>query len=202
MRIGVLALQGDFKEHKEALCRLDVEVVEVKKPEDLEGIVGLIIPGGESTTIARLLHRYGLLQPIRERIRHGMPVMGTCAGMIVLAKQARGLDREGLEVMDIIVQRNAFGRQIDSFETDLSIPALGQDPFHAVFIRAPVIEEVCPPAQILAQLEDGTVVAAEEGNLLALAFHPELTNDTRFHSYFLEIIRENEHEHKHTQVAT
>lgn len=198
MRIGVLALQGDFKEHKEALRRLDAEVVEVRKPEDLEGIAGLIIPGGESTTIARLLQRYGLLEPIRERIRHGMPVMGTCAGMIMLAKQAQGLDREGLEVMDIRVQRNAFGRQIDSFETDLSIPALGQEPFHAVFIRSPVIEEVRPPAQILAQLEDGTIVAAEEGNLLALAFHPELTQDTRFHSYFLEIIRQNEH----ARVAT
>ncbi|MBI2887664.1 MAG: pyridoxal 5'-phosphate synthase glutaminase subunit PdxT [Chloroflexi bacterium] len=189
MKVGVLALQGDFQEHAAVLRRLGVEVVEVRQPEDMEGVGGLIIPGGESTTITRLLHRYGLVIPLRERIRQGMPVLGTCAGMIVLAKEARGLDREGLEVMDIVVQRNAFGRQIDSFEADIPIPALGGDPFHAVFIRAPIIEEVQAPGEALATLEDGTVVAAREGNMLVLAFHPELTADTRMHTYFLELVR-------------
>lgn len=192
MRVGVLALQGDFREHLEVLRRLGVEAVEVRQLKDLEGLKGLIIPGGESTTIARLLDRYGLLHPLRERINQGMPVLGTCAGMIVLAKHAQGLDREGLDVMNIWVQRNAFGRQIDSFEADLSIPSLGKDPFHAVFIRAPVIEEVYPPAEVLATLENGSVVAAREGHLLALAFHPELTEDTRMHEYFLDLIRGKE----------
>lgn len=189
MRVGVLALQGDFREHVEALQQLKVDTVEVRLPQDLEGLDGFIIPGGESTTIARLLQRYQLTEPLRKRITEGLPVMGTCAGMILLAKEARGLDRPGLELMHITVQRNAFGRQVDSFETDISIQQLGGEPFHAVFIRAPLIQEVHPPAEIVATLEDGTVVAAQEGNMLALAFHPELTEDLRFHRYFLDLIK-------------
>ena len=189
-RVGVLALQGDFREHMEALRRLNVEPVEVRLPRDLEGIEGLIIPGGESTTMARLLDRDRLLEPLRRRIEDGLPVMGTCAGSIILARSAPELDRPGLEQMSISVRRNAFGRQRDSFEADLPIPHLGKEPFHAVFIRAPLIEAVYPPAEALAKLEDGTVVAAREGSLLAFAFHPELTGDPRIHAYFLDIIRE------------
>lgn len=191
MRVGVLALQGDFWEHKETLQRLGTDVVEVRLEQDLHGLGGLIIPGGESTTITKLLHQYQLIEPIKERIEAGLPVLGTCAGAIVLAKQAIGLDQKTLEVMDITVRRNAFGRQIDSFETDLSFPQLGETPFHAVFIRAPVIEAVHLPAEVLVTLEDGTIVAAREGNMLALSFHPELTRDTRIHGYFLQMVRES-----------
>ena len=190
MRVGVLALQGDFWEHKETLQRLGADVVEVRVEHDLDGLDGLIIPGGESTTITKLLYQYQLLEPIKERIEAGLPVLGTCAGAIVLAKQAVGLDEKNLDAMHITVRRNAFGRQIDSFEADLSFPQLGEDPFHAVFIRAPVIEEVHLPAEVLVTLEDGTIVAAREGNMLALSFHPELTNDTRVHGYFLQMVRE------------
>ena len=190
MRIGVLALQGDFREHEETLRRLGVEVKEVRLPRDLDEVDGLIIPGGESTTITRLLHQYQLLEPLRRRIRAGLPVLATCAGAIVLAKQAPGLDREGLRVMHISVRRNAFGRQVDSFEADIPIPQLGHEPFHAVFIRAPIIEEVQAPAEVLASLQDGTIVAAREGGLLALAFHPELTEDVRMHAYFLGMVKE------------
>jgi len=190
VRVGVLALQGDFWEHKETLQRLGADVVEVRVEHDLDGLDGLIIPGGESTTITKLLYQYQLLEPIKERIEAGLPVLGTCAGAIVLAKQAVGLDEKNLDAMHITVRRNAFGRQIDSFEADLSFPQLGEDPFHAVFIRAPVIEEVHLPAEVLVTLEDGTIVAAREGNMLALSFHPELTNDTRVHGYFLQMVRE------------
>lgn len=192
MRIGVLALQGDFREHEETLHRLGVEVREVRLPRDLEEVDGLIIPGGESTTITRLLHQYQLVEPLRKRISQGLAVLGTCAGAIVLAKQAPGLDREGLAVMHINVRRNAFGRQVDSFEADIPIPQLGHQPFHAVFIRAPIIEDVQAPAEVLATLPDGTIVAAREGRLLALAFHPELTEDVRVHSYFLGIVEERD----------
>ena len=185
MQVGVLALQGDFREHVEVLRRLGVEAREVRLPEDLEGIDGLIIPGGESTTIARLLERFGLREPLVSRISGGMPVMGTCAGAIVLAKHAKTLDRPGLGVMDIDVRRNAFGRQIDSFEADIPFKPLGKDKVHAVFIRAPLIEAVHAPAQAIATLEDGTIVAAQQGKMVALAFHPELTGDGRVHEYFL-----------------
>jgi 5'-phosphate synthase pdxT subunit len=186
-KIGVLALQGDFAEHVAVLRRLGVDAVEVRLPEQLDNLDGLIIPGGESTTIARLLERWELLEPIRERARAGMAVWGTCAGTILLAERADDLDREGLRLMDIDVRRNAFGRQLDSFEADLHVPALGAPPYHAVFIRAPLIERVGPRAETLAMLSDGTVVAAREGKLLATAFHPELTDDTRFHEYFLTL---------------
>ncbi len=185
--IGVLALQGDFAEHIAILERLDAHAVEVRLPEQLEGLAGLIIPGGESTTIGRLLDQWALLEPIRDRARDGLAVWGTCAGAILLAERASDLDREGLHLMDIAVERNAFGRQVDSFEVALAVPALGPQPFRAVFIRAPVIGQVGPKAEALACLADGTVVAARQGKLLATAFHPELTDDTRFHRYFLEL---------------
>ena len=185
-KIGVLALQGDFAEHVAVLRRLGVDAVEVRLPGQLDALDGLIIPGGESTTIARLMERWELLEPVRERAQAGMAVWGTCAGAILLAERA-DLDRDGLRLMDIDVRRNAFGRQVDSFEADLQVPALGPQPYHAVFIRAPLIERVGPRAETLATLSDGTVVAAREGKLLATAFHPELTDDTRFHEYFLTL---------------
>ena len=185
--IGILALQGDFAEHAAILRSLDARTIEVRRPEQLTGLDGLIMPGGESTTIGRLLHQWQLLTPIRERARDGMAVWGTCAGAILLAERAADLDCEGLRLMDIAIERNAFGRQIDSFEADLSVPALGAPPFRAVFIRAPIIDDVGPRAQPLASLADGTVVAAQQAKLLATAFHPELTNDPRFHQHFLRL---------------
>ena len=187
MRIGILALQGDFAEHIAVLRRLGAETVEVRLPEQLPGLDGLIIPGGESTTIARLMREWRLLEPVRRQAREGMAVWGTCAGAILLAERTPDLDREGLALMDITVERNAFGRQVDSFEVDLSVPALGPQPFHAVFIRAPRISAVGRGAEAIASLADGTVVAAQQGALLATAFHPELTDDTRFHEYFLRL---------------
>ncbi len=185
--VGVLALQGDFREHREMLERLGHEVREVRKPEQLEGLDALIIPGGESTTIARLIQSNGLLQPLRDFCGSGRPTWGTCAGAILMAREVDRLDRPGLEVMDISVRRNAFGRQVDSFVADLSLKGLAGEPFHAVFIRAPVLTAVRPPAGILARLDDGTVVAARQANLLSTSFHPELTGDSRLHEYFLGI---------------
>ena len=186
-RIGVLALQGDFAEHAEALRKAGAEVVEVRLPRDLAGLQGLIIPGGESTTITRLMGSYELLEPLRALVQGGLPTWGTCAGAIVLARNAIGLDRPNIGAMDITVQRNAFGSQIDSFEIDLPLPMLGEQPFHAVFIRAPVIEDVAPEVEVLARLPDGRMVAARQGNMLATSFHPELTDDPRFHQYFLAL---------------
>lgn len=185
--IGVLALQGDFAEHINVLRRLGVDAVEVRLPEQLHGLDGLIIPGGESTTMARLMERWALLEPIRERARRGMAVWGTCAGAILLAERTDDLDREGLRVMDIDIVRNAFGRQVDSFEADLAVAELGPRPYHAIFIRAPLIRRVGPRAETLATLSDGTAVAARQERLLATAFHPELTDDRRFHEYFLSL---------------
>ncbi len=187
MKIGVLALQGDFEEHISVLTNLGAETAQVRLPEQLDDLDGLIIPGGESTTIARLLARWQLLPPIRRRALEGMAVWGTCAGAILLAERATGLDREGLRLMDIAVERNAYGRQVDSFEAELSVPAFGSRPFHAVFIRAPLISEVGAKAMPLARLADGTVVAAQQDKLLVTAFHPELTEDARFHQRFLEL---------------
>jgi pyridoxal 5'-phosphate synthase pdxT subunit len=184
--IGVLALQGDFAEHEAILKRLGAVVREVRLPADLEGLDGLIIPGGESTTITRLMAMYGLLEPLRAFATR-KPMWGTCAGMIVMAKQATDLDREGLEVMDISVERNAFGRQVDSFETDLEFAVLEGEPVHAIFIRAPLILSTGPAVQVLAQLQDGRVVAAKEGHLMVTSFHPELTNDRRLHEYFVSL---------------
>ena len=188
-RIGVLAQQGAFVEHMAMLCRLGVETVAVRLPEELEGLDGLIIPGGESTSIGKLIRDYDLREPLRRLAEQGLPIMGTCAGMILLAKRVSGLNLEPLGVMDISVKRNAFGRQVDSFETDLEIPAIGAPPFHAVFIRAPYIERVGDGVDTLAWLPNGIGVAARQGNMVALAFHPELTNDLRLHDYFCGIVR-------------
>jgi 5'-phosphate synthase pdxT subunit len=184
--IGVLALQGDFQEHSQTLRRMGLDPQEVRLPDHLDGLDGLIIPGGESTTIVRLMCSSGLLEPLRKLGRDGFPIWGTCAGMILLAKRLDETGMPALQAMDIAVRRNAFGRQVDSFETDVPIPALGGDPFHAVFIRAPIIEEVGPAVEVLARLADGTPVAARERRLLATAFHPELTPDTRLHRFFLD----------------
>jgi 5'-phosphate synthase pdxT subunit len=186
--IGVLALQGDFAEHEAILKRLGAEVREVRLPADLDGLDGLIIPGGESTTITRLMAMYGLLEPLRAFAAR-KPMWGTCAGMIVMAKQATDLDREGLEVMDISVERNAFGRQVDSFETDLDIAGIEGEPVRAIFIRAPLILSTGPGVQVLAALDDGRVVAAKEGHLIVTSFHPELTNDVRLHEYFVSMAK-------------
>jgi len=190
-KIGVLALQGDFVEHLQVLSRLGVCAQEVRLPEHLEGLDGLIIPGGESTTIGKLAVEYGLMAPLRE-FAQKKPVWGTCAGAIFLSGDARR-DQPLLGLMDITVERNAFGRQVASFEMDLPVPALrtiGEDnpPYHAVFIRAPLIETVKGKAQTLATLPDGRIVAAQQENLLATSFHPELTPDDRFHRYFLHLI--------------
>lgn len=184
--VGVLALQGDFAEHAAILRRLDADAREIRLPSDLEGVDRLIIPGGESTTIARLMEMYGLVQPIRAFAAH-RPVWGTCAGMIVMAKRATDLDRETLGLMDVSVVRNAFGRQLDSFETDIEIEELPGAPLHAVFIRAPLIKDAGPAVKVMAQIDGKGIVAARQGHLLATAFHPELTGDTRMHQYFLTL---------------
>lgn len=191
MKIGVLALQGDFREHAQMLGRLGLEPIEVRLPRQLDEIDGLIIPGGESTTIGKLLVRFELMEPLRRRIQGNLPVYGTCAGAIVLAKDVigRGTDQPVLGVLDATIHRNAFGRQVDSFEADLSIAALGQPPYHAVFIRAPTIERVGPGVEALARLDDGRIVAARQGNVVVTSFHPELTQDARFHQYFVDVVR-------------
>lgn len=185
--VGVLALQGDFREHREMLERLGHDVREIRKPAQLVEIDALIIPGGESTTIARLILSNGFQQPLRDFCASGRPTWGTCAGAILLAKVVDNLDRPGIETMDISVRRNAFGRQVDSFEAELNVEGLTGGPFHAVFIRAPLIEEARMPARAICTLEDGTIVAARQGNLLATSFHPEITGDSRLHEFFLTI---------------
>jgi len=188
MKVGVLALQGGFAEHIAALGRLGVEAFTVRLPAGLKGIDGLVIPGGESTTVSKLIRDYFPADDLNRLIAGGLPVLGTCAGMILLAKEVSGLDGQPLGTMDIKVRRNGFGRQVDSFEADLVVPALGEPSFRAVFIRAPVIEYVGEGVEILARLPDGTVVAAREKNMVVAAFHPELTPDLRFHEYFLTLI--------------
>ncbi len=188
MKVGVLASQGAFAEHIAILHQLKVETVPVRLSRELVGLDGLIIPGGESTAISKLMLSYDLVNEIRNLARSGLPIFGTCAGMILLAKKTSDLGVEPLEVMDITVRRNAFGRQRESFETELSIPVLGEKPFPGVFIRAPIIEQANSGVEILAKLADGTSVAARQGRLLASAFHPELTDDLRFHQYFLDIV--------------
>ena len=186
--IGVLAVQGAFAEHIAALQRLGVGTREVRVPADLEGLDGLIIPGGESTAIGKLLEDFGLLGPLRELVRGGLPVYGTCAGAILLAKDIGDFNQPLLGTMDLQVERNAFGRQLQSFETDLRVAPLGEAPFRAIFIRAPAIRRAGPSVERLAALEDGTVVAARQDGLLVTCFHPELSGDDRFHRYFLEDI--------------
>ena len=191
MRIGVLALQGAFIEHIQVMRKLGAEASPVRLPAELKGLNGLIIPGGESTTILNLMHSLGLLGPIKEMAQADFPIWGTCAGMVCLAKRVSNTNSsmvETLAAMNMVVRRNAFGRQVDSFETELKVAVLGDRPFPAVFIRAPIVESAEPPVEILARLGGDTIVAARQGRLLATAFHPELTADLRLHRYFLEII--------------
>jgi 5'-phosphate synthase pdxT subunit len=188
-KIGVLALQGDFAEHIASIRELGAEALAIRLPQDLESLDGLVIPGGESTTIGRLMLCYGFVETLRKLSQDDFPMFGTCAGMILLAKSVLDLpDVATIGAMGIKVRRNAFGRQVDSFETFLSVPALGEVPFPALFIRAPIILEAEPGVEILASLPGGTPVGAKQGNLLVSAFHPELTSDLRFHAYFLDIV--------------
>jgi 5'-phosphate synthase pdxT subunit len=189
MKIGVLALQGDFIEHEKILTHIGVEVAEVRLPQHLEDLDGLIIPGGESTTIGKVARQWGLLETLSDFARSGRPLWGTCAGMIFIAKEVVDgkPDQPLLALLDVTVRRNAFGRQVDSFEADLEVAALGEEPFHAVFIRAPLIEQVGEGVEVLARLENGAIAAVRQGNLLATAFHPELTEDDRFHRYFMSL---------------
>lgn len=199
-RIGVLALQGAFIEHIKTLRSLGVDAVEVRLPQELEKLSGLIIPGGESTTVGKLATTYGLVEPIKEMASGGKPVWGTCAGLIFLAQRVEGIEQPLLGVMDLTVARNAFGRQVESFEADISVPALDavSQPdekgrlFHAIFIRAPLITAVGDGVSVLSRLDNGGIVAARQGNLLVTAFHPELTSDTRFHRYFLAMIEQGQ----------
>ncbi|MDI6710807.1 MAG: pyridoxal 5'-phosphate synthase glutaminase subunit PdxT [Bacillota bacterium] len=192
MRVGILALQGAFIEHARAIRELGCEAVEIRKPGRLDECRALIIPGGESTTIGKLMKEYGLLDPVREKGEAGWPIFGTCAGMVLLAKEIEdaqeidGVPQPRLGLMNITVRRNAFGRQVDSFETDLRVAALGPEPVRAVFIRAPYVTAVGPGTEVLASF-DGKIVLVRQGRLLAAAFHPELTPDRRLHRYFLDL---------------
>ncbi|KQQ95434.1 glutamine amidotransferase [Leifsonia sp. Leaf325] len=190
-RVGVLALQGDFREHAQVLRILGADVTLVRRPEELAAVDGLVIPGGESSVMDKLARTFGLAEPLRAAIRGGLPVYGTCAGLIMLADTVldgiRG--QESLGGLDVSVRRNAFGSQTHSFETDLDVPVLGGEPMHAVFIRAPIVESVGPAATALATLEDGRCVAVEQDNLLGTSFHPEVTGDYRIHEYFLGKVR-------------
>jgi 5'-phosphate synthase pdxT subunit len=188
MKVGVLALQGTFSEHIGMLRQLGVEALPIRLPHELDTLDGLIIPGGESTTMLRLMESFGLIQPIKEMARDGLAIWGTCAGMVLLATSISNYEMETLGLMDMKIRRNAFGSQPDSFEVDLEIPLVGEEPFHATFIRAPVIEETEPGVRILSRLTDNTIVAARQNQLLACAFHPEFTDDPRFHNYFLNMV--------------
>ncbi len=181
MRIGVLALQGAFREHLDVLRSMGVEVIAVRLSADLEGVSGLVLPGGESTTMRKLIERWGLRDPILDLARQGAPLFGTCAGMILLAKDIVDGDEPVLPLLDVSVKRNAFGRQLDSFEREMEVPLLGDTSVHGVFIRAPVIERVGRDVEVMATLDDGRVVAVRERNIVATAFHPELAGETRFH---------------------
>lgn len=187
-RIGILALQGDVREHAAAVRDVGAEPVEVRLPRDLVGLDGLILPGGESTTMRKLIDLYGLREPIMALAHGGAPIYGTCAGMILLAERIADGDEPVLRLLDITVQRNAYGRQLDSFEADISIPSLGDQPLHGVFIRAPVVSEVGPAVAVLARDPDGRPIAVRQGRVIATAFHPELTADRRLHRLLLELI--------------
>ena len=192
MRIGVLAVQGAFAEHMATLDAIGVEGVEVRVPADFEGISGLILPGGESTAQRRLIHRWGLRQPILDLAASGAPIFGTCAGMILLSTAIVDGDEPVLPLLDVDVRRNAFGRQLDSFEADIPVPMLGDRPVHAVFIRAPVVEATGPSVDVMARLDDGRVVAVRERNIIATAFHPELAGETRFHRLMATMAAEHD----------
>lgn len=189
MKIGVLALQGAFREHCAALASCGVEAVEIRKADELDEISGLILPGGESTTIGKLLVDWGIMDKIKQRAAQGMAIYGTCAGLILLAKTIYNSNQPRLGLMDISVQRNAFGRQTESFETDLQVDEFGPEPVHSVFIRAPLIDKAGPAVKVLAKVED-KIVIARQGQFLATSFHPELTGDHRIHQYFINMIRD------------
>lgn len=189
IRVGILALQGAFREHCRMVEHLGAEAVEIRKPEQLPDIAGLIIPGGESTVIGKLMVDWGLLDAIKERAERGLAIYGTCAGMILLAQDIIDSDQPRLGLMDTVVRRNGFGRQRESFEADLSVPEFGAAPVRAVFIRAPYIEGIGPEVEVLASVEE-KIVIARQGKLLATAFHPELTEDDRIHRYFLTMLQE------------
>ncbi len=192
MKIGVLAVQGAFREHLEILAAIGVEGVAVRLPEDLDGVAALIIPGGESTTMRKLIDRWHLREPILRLAESGAPVFGTCAGMIVLSREIAGGEEPVLPLLDVTVERNAFGRQLDSFEADLPVPVLGDTPVHAVFIRAPIIERTGPGVDVLAKLDDGRIVAVRDHNVIATSFHPELAGETRFHRLVATMAAEHE----------
>ena len=192
MKIGVLALQGAFREHLDTLHAIGVEGVRVREPADLDAVSGLILPGGESTTMRQLIERWGLYEPLLDFAGRGAPIFGTCAGMIVLATEISGGEPPILPLLDVTVERNAFGRQLDSFEAELSVPILGDRPVHGVFIRAPIIDRTGPNVDILARLDDGRIVAVRERNIIATAFHPELAGETRFHRLFATMAAEHD----------
>ena len=187
MNIGVLALQGAFREHRWMLEKIGIEVTEVRKPDDLEVVDGLVIPGGESTTMGKLLNDFKIMEPLRQKINNGFPVYGTCAGMILLCDEISDSNQPRIGGIHAKVRRNAYGRQLESFEADFHVEGMGEEPFRAVFIRAPYIEEAGAEVSILAKVQDHIVVA-QQGNLLVSAFHPELTDDERIHRYFIEIV--------------
>lgn len=186
-KVGVLAIQGDFAEHCKIFRDLGVQAPEIRLPDQLDYVDGLVIPGGESTTITKLMDIYGLVDPIKRFVRSGRPLWGTCAGMIVSSRHVVGDVLVPMDLIDLDVRRNAFGSQIDSFEADLPVPAIGDPPFHAVFIRAPWIERMGPDVELVSSLNDGTPVAARQANVLVTSFHPELTEDSRFHNMFLQM---------------
>jgi len=192
MKIGVLAVQGAFIEHVGILHSIGVEAVEVRQPGDLESVSGLILPGGESTAMRRLIDRWSLREPILRLAESGAPLFGTCAGMILLAREIDGGEPPILPLLDVTVTRNAFGRQLDSFETDLGVSVLGDQPMHGIFIRAPVITRVGPGVDVLATLDDGRIVAVRERNIVATAFHPELAGETRFHRLIATMAAEHD----------
>jgi pyridoxal 5'-phosphate synthase pdxT subunit len=192
MRIGVLALQGAFREHLDTLAAIGVEGVRVREPADLEGVSGLILPGGESTTMRQLIDRWGLRRPVLDLAESGAPIFGTCAGMIVLAREIAGDEEPILPLLDVTVERNAFGRQLDSFEAEVPVDVLGATPVHAVFIRAPIVERTGPEVDILARLDDDRIVAVRQRNVLATAFHPELAGETRFHRLMATMAAEHD----------
>jgi 5'-phosphate synthase pdxT subunit len=192
--VGVLALQGDFREHIAVLRSLGADARPVRRPQELAAVGGLVIPGGESSVMDKLSRAFGLAEPLKDAIASGMPVYGTCAGLIMLSQRILDgiVGQESLGGLDISVRRNAFGSQADSFEVDLAVPALGGPPMHAVFIRAPVVESLGDGVRTLSALSDGRVVAVEQGNVIGTSFHPEMTGDTRFHEYFLERVMQRD----------
>jgi len=181
MKIGVLAVQGAFIEHVRTFASIGIETVEVRQPADLEDVAGLVLPGGESTAQRRLIDRWGLREPIARLAETGAPLFGTCAGMILLSREIGGGEEPVFPLLDVTVARNAFGRQLDSFEADVDVPMLGSQPVHGVFIRAPIVERAGPDVDVLARLDDGRIVAVRQRNVIATAFHPELARETRFH---------------------